>query len=138
MSRKKPAKKATKKRAALTPPFPHYPEWSTAKFWSFIRSGLRAKWSRWPPKFAVLKNAQRPYKGPNPRQKHEYQCSECKHYFPQREVEVDHVFPAGTLKDYSDLPAFVQRLFVGEGLLRVLCKPCHVLITKEQRNEKDH
>lgn len=124
----KPAKKRTR-----TPDFVEYPAWSTAKFWSFVRSGLRAKWSRWPPKFEVLKNAQRPYKGPNTRQKYEYQCSECKQWHIQKDVEVDHITPAGSLNDWSQLAGFCERLFVGVGKLRVLCKVCHKAITQKEK-----
>lgn len=131
-SSRKPARAPAKKRTR-TPDFDHYPAWSTAKFWSFVRSGLRAKWSRWPPKFEVLKNAQRAYKGDNPRQKYEYLCSECECYFPQKEVEVDHITPAGSLNKPEDLAGFVTRLFVGVGALRVLCKPCHKGITAKEK-----
>lgn len=125
-----------KKKAARTrsPPFPHYPEWSEAKFWGYIRSGLRAKWSRWPPKFAVLKDARRKYIGENKLQKWEFQCSVCRCWHPQKAVEVDHIVGAGSLRCPEDLAGFVTRLFVGPLQLRVVCKPCHKVITKEQRS----
>lgn len=114
-----------------TPPFKHYPEWTEAKFWAFIRSGLRAKWSRWPPKFVALKNARRSVKGQ--RHKYEYQCYKCRQWFKQKEVEVDHAISAGKLNTYKDLPKFVERLFVSENELTVLCKPCHKAKTLEER-----
>lgn len=125
-----PKKKTTAKKRTRTPDFPEYPEWSTAKFWAFVRSGLRAKWMRWPPKYEVIKKAQRPYKGPNPRQKYEYQCSRCSGWFALKNVEVDHITPAGKLNGFDDLPGFVERLFVGVRKLRLLCKPCHKIVTK--------
>lgn len=135
LSRKSVSKASTtKKRANASPPFPHIEGWTTAKFWSFIRSGLRAKWMRWPPKFTVLKSAQRKSLSANKKLQYEYQCSECRSWFPQKEVEVDHIIPAGSLKDYSDLPGFVERLFVGVDGLRVVCKPCHKQITQEARD----
>ena len=45
--------------ARKTPPFLAYPEWTTAKFWGFVRSGLREKFNRWPPKYNVIKKAGR-------------------------------------------------------------------------------
>ena len=98
-----------------TPPFPEYPSWTTSKFFSFIRSGLRAKWTR---------------------QKFEYLCAECGEYYPQKEVEVDHIISCGTLKTYDDIGPFVERLFVGKDKLRLLCKPCHKAITKKERERK--
>ena len=119
-----------------TPPFGHYPAWTTAKFFSFIRSGLRAKWTRWPPKYAVMAAAKRVYTGDNKRQKFEYLCSECNEYHPQKETEVDHCVPCGSLRSYEDIGSFVERLFVGEDKLRLVCKTCHREITKKERERK--
>lgn len=112
-----------------TPPFSEHPEWTESKFWSFIRSGLRAKFSRWGPKYKCLNNAKRTVKGK--RHKYEFKCAECNKWFKQKDVQVDHTVPCGTLKTYEDLPGFVKRLFVSADKLRVLCKPCHLAITKE-------
>lgn len=98
-----------------------------AQYWSFIRSGLRAKSSRWPPKFNVLKRAKRTVSGK--RHRYEYECAICKDFFKESDVEVDHILPVGSLKSYSDLPQFVERLFCEEEGLRVLCKPCHLEVT---------
>jgi DNA-directed RNA polymerase subunit RPC12/RpoP len=81
----------------------------------------------------VLNNAKRPAKN-NPRAKWEYLCASCGGYFLQREVEVDHLIPCGTLRSYEDLPQFVERLFCGEEHLRVVCKTCHKAITKEEKD----
>ena len=118
-----------------TPDFHAYPEWSESKFWAFIRSGLRAKFSRWPPKYTVLNDAKRPYKGPNKKQRYEYKCSECKKHHLQKDVEVDHIIPCGSLKQYEDLAGFVERMFCGKDGLRVVCKPCHKSITAESRKK---
>ena len=114
-------------------PFPPYPDWTTAKFWAFLRSGLRAKWTRWPPKYAVLAAAKRKYEGPNVRQKFEYQCAHCQAYWPQKEVSVDHIVPVGTLRTWEDIAPFCQRLFVGEDQLQVLCDTCHNKKTQEEK-----
>lgn len=118
-----------------TPPCSHYPAWTTAKFWSFIRSGLRNKWTRWPPRYEALNDAKRKYTGPDKRRKFEYQCAECKNWWAQKEVQVDHIHPVGSLNKYEDLPRFVRRLFVGKDKLRVLCKACHQAKTNEDRSK---
>jgi 5-methylcytosine-specific restriction endonuclease McrA len=118
---------------ARTPPFAAYPEWSEAKFWAFLRSGLRAKWTRWPPKYEVLRKAKRPYIGDNKRQKHEFQCASCAGWFPQKSVTVDHIIPAGQLRSWEDLPGFAERLFCSADGLQVLCDVCHLAKTKEER-----
>ena len=61
---------------------------SEAAFWSFIRSALRQK-SRWWKPISICKlNARRQYKGPNKRQKYEYQCKKCKKWCPEKEINV--------------------------------------------------
>ena len=115
-----------------TPPFPPYPAWTTAKAFSFFRSGLRAKWSRWPPKFDVLKDARINVYGQ--RHRYEYTCAECEDSFKLPQVEVDHIYPCGSFNTFEDAGGFMERLFVGKDKLRVLCKPCHKRITKEARD----
>lgn len=110
-----------------TPPFEGYPAWTTAKFWSFIRSGLRQKWVRWPPRYEALNAARKTVKGK--RHKYEYKCSKCRKWFKQKDVEVDHIEPAGSLSSYEDISGFVERLFVSADKLRIVCKPCHKKIT---------
>lgn len=117
--------------AKKTPPFNKYDKWTTAKFWAFIRSGLRAKWSRWPPKYEALAKAKRTVEGQ--RHKYEFQCAHCKEWFKQTEVAVDHKIPAGKLNCYEDLPAFVEKLFVSSEELDILCHKCHQIKTNEER-----
>lgn len=121
--------------AAKTPPFNPYPEWTESRFFSFVRSALRQAWSRYPPKYQVLELAARPYVGPDKRQKKEYHCAICKEWHKRSNVEVDHIEPAGSLRDYSDLPGFVRRLFTSVDKLRVLCKPCHKIVTQEEKKK---
>lgn len=141
MVKRKPPKKAAKpkpeaKSRARTPPFPPYPAWTTARFWSFLRSGLRSCYGRYPVKFDVLKAAKRPYVGPDKRTKFEYQCAECKEWFKSSAVSVDHIIPAGALNSFEDIAGFVERLFVGPEGLQVLCKTDHDRKTKTEREER--
>lgn len=132
VSKAKPASK----RRTRTPPHPSYPEWSSAKFWGFVRSALRSAGNKWPPKYQVLNKAKSSYSGPNKLQKWEYTCAECENKFKAKEVSVDHIVPCGTLTDYQDLAGFVERLFVAEEGLQVLCKTCHDFKSKQERQLK--
>jgi len=105
-----------------------------AGFWSFIRSGLRSKSQRWPPKYAVKKEAKRTVTGK--RHRYEYQCNVCKGWFKDKEVEVNHIVPCGTLKSFDDLPQFVERLFCEKEGLEVICKGCHKKETAKQKEER--
>lgn len=102
-----------------------------------MRSKMRSAFTRWPPKYEVLEEARRKYTGSNPRQKYEFQCSVCKKWHKQTDVEVDHIEPCGSLKSFEDLPGFVERMFCGKEGLRVVCSPCHKAITKEARAKKE-
>lgn len=137
MTRKKAVKKAVKKRAPRTPPYPNYPTWSTSRFFGFLRSALRSAYNRWPPKFQVLAKARRPYEGNDKRTKWEFQCNDCKGWKKSSEVSVDHIIPAGSLNTFEDLPGFCQRLFCSEDDLQLLCKDCHQIKTNEERKQKD-
>ncbi len=94
-------------------------------FWSSIRSILRRRTIWWQPIKIAKQNSRRPNQGDNKRQKWEYQCSACKEWFSDKEVEVDHIIPAGSLTCAADLPGFVERLFCEVDGFTVLCKPCH-------------
>lgn len=102
-------------------------------FWSFIRSGLRQKSRWWKPITECKLKAKRAYKGNNKRQKFEYQCNQCKNWFPEKQINVDHIEPAGSLNCAADLPGFVERLFCEQDNLQVLCTSCHDVKTKLEK-----
>jgi len=102
-------------------------------FWSFIRSGLRQKSRWWKPITECKLAAKRAYKGTNKRQKFEYQCNQCKSWFPEKQINVDHIEPAGSLNCAADLPGFVERLFCEQDNLQVLCEACHDIKTKNEK-----
>jgi len=97
-----------------------------AAFFSWIRSALRKLSIRWKPRNDARIRARRPYKGRNKRLRWEYQCAQCLKWFPDKEVQVDHIIECGTLKKWEDLPGFASRLFCEIGGFQVLCKKrCH-------------
>lgn len=109
---------------------------SEAAFWSFIRSALRQK-SRWWKPISVCKlNARRDYKGPSKRQKYEYQCKKCKTWTTEKNINVDHIIPAGSLNTAQDLPLFVERLFCEQDNLQCLCLNCHDKKTLKEKQAK--
>ena len=104
-----------------------------AAFWSFIRSALRQKSRWWKPITECKLKAKRAYKGPNKRQKFEYKCAACNNWFPEKQINVDHIKPAGSLNCAQDLPGFVERLFCEIDNLQVLCEKCHDVKTKLEK-----
>ena len=105
-------------------------------FWGMIRSALRQKSRWWKPITQCKMKARRPYKGPNKRQKFEYQCNVCTKWFPEKKINIDHIVPAGTLKCAADLPGFVERLFCEIDNLQTICTDCHNVKTQKEKNGK--
>lgn len=99
--------------------------WTEARFWSFLRSALRRAFVRWPANYQARNAARRPAQGGAPRLKWQYKCSMCGKWFPAKETQLHHTEECGQLKDFSDLPVFVERLFCEADKLALLCKPCH-------------
>lgn len=128
-----PAKKSAPKKPRV-PKTRNAGTMTESAFWSFIRSALRQKSRWWKPITECKMKSRRPYKGANKRQKFEYQCNECKGWFPEKQINVDHIIPAGSLNCAQDLPAFVERLFCEQGNLQVLCETCHDKKTKLEKN----
>jgi 5-methylcytosine-specific restriction endonuclease McrA len=126
------AKKVVKSRVAKTRAGGTMSE---AVYWTFIRSALRQKSRWWPPVTQVKLEARRIYKGVNKRQKYEYQCNICKEWFMEKDINIDHIIPAGALNCGADLEGFVGRLFVEVEGLQVLCINCHDKKTQKDRKK---
>lgn len=109
--------------------------WSDARYWQHIRSALRRSWSRYPPKYEALNKSRRPSQRKG--LKWEYQCAHCKNWFKGAEVQVDHIHPAGSLRSYEDCGIFIDRLFCTADNLQTLCKPCHKIKTKLEKEVKN-
>lgn len=102
---------------------------------SWIRSALRSKSLRWPPRGKALELARRPYKGPMKQQKWEYQCAICAGWKKMKEVCVDHhPVGAGSILSVEDIGPFANNLYCEVENLRVLCKePCHAIHTLAEK-----
>jgi len=107
-----------------------------AAFWGMIRSTLRRRTMYWKPISIARDAVKRKSKSSNPRLKWEYQCANCKDWFPSKETEVNHIEGAGSLRCAEDLPQFVERLFAEKGY-ECLCKPCHKKVTESQKKKID-
>lgn len=111
--------------------------WSEARYFSFIRSALRGAARRYPVKYQVRDAAKRTKpKGKAGKHRFEFQCAKCKKWYPDKETAVDHITPAGSLKCFDDLPAFVERLYCEADGLQILCHPCHTVKTAKERQAR--
>jgi 5-methylcytosine-specific restriction endonuclease McrA len=136
IKKKKASPKKKIVRKTLTPRTRNAGTMTESMFWSFIRSALRNKSRWWKPITQCKMQSRRAYKGPLKRQKFEYQCNECKNWFPEKNINVDHIIPAGSLNCANDLPGFVERLFIEVEGLQVLCSGCHNIKTQNEKHGK--
>lgn len=136
MATTKSTRKKTPAKKAKVPKLRNAGTMTDSAFWSFIRSALRQKSRWWKPISSCKSKAKRPYKGANKRQKFEYQCASCLKWHADKNVNVDHIVPAGSLKCANDLPGFVERLFCETDNLQVLCAVCHNVKTQDEKSKK--
>jgi 5-methylcytosine-specific restriction endonuclease McrA len=108
---------------------------SEAAFWGFIRSSLRRALRFWKPIVKAKMNARRASQSDNKKLKWEFQCNHCKGWFPDKQVQVDHIVPVGSLKCSDDLAGFIDRLASEDGF-QVLCSGCHQIKTNSERAAK--
>lgn len=101
-----------------------------SEFFSGFRSYLRRLWMWGDP---LRKEALARIKSGN-----KYYCHRCQKLHPKKNIEVNHIEKVGSLKDFCDIQAFYERLFVDNiDLLEAICKGCHAKITKEQNGNRD-
>jgi len=102
--------------------------WTNAKFFGFIRSALRNASCRWDPAQACLRAAEvgKRINRKSGRLAMHYRCAGCQAELPRKEVQIDHIIEAGSLKTFDDLPGFTRRLFVEMDGFQILCiERCH-------------
>ena len=106
-------------------------------YFSKIRSTLRGGFRYWKPMQLALKKASRPSQSKNKRLKTEYKCAHCKKWYARKSVQIDHLIPCGSLKNWDDVVPFIQRMTIEDvDGFQVLCKPCHKVKTSEERKNK--
>ena len=106
-------------------------------YWGMLRSSLRRAFRFWKPIVLAKHAARRKSQSANKRLKFEFQCKHCEQWFPDKEVEVDHVIPCGSLKCYEDIPDFVKRLTAEDmDSYQILCHTCHTAKTNNEREER--
>lgn len=109
--------------------------WTEARYWSAVRSYLRRGFRYWKPATEAKIRARRANQSKNKRLTWEYLCANCKEWWADRDIQVDHITPVGSLRQLEDLPGFLERLTPEEGF-QVLCKKCHKKKTNNERSNR--
>lgn len=111
-----------------------------------IRAAIRQVWTRYSPeRKEALYLAKRTKKQKNKngetskRPDVSWICACCREQFKGSQVQVDHVEPVGKTPTFPPAPedtswsAWLLRLFCGVDNLQVLCKECHQIKTKKEK-----
>jgi len=105
-----------------------------SEYFSRIRSGLRKSFQYWKPMLVALENASRKYIGENKRIKKEYQCASCGEWFIRKDVQIDHIIPCGSLRNFDDIVPFIKNLTQEDpSSYAVLCRADHQNKTNVER-----
>lgn len=112
---------------------------STA-FFTFLRGCLRKAWSRHPTKLNLIKKLRKQIPNPNPRGNKPTvwgaECAMCGGDFILKDIQVDHITPAGELNKTEDIQGFVERLlYVTEADLRLVCKGCNSALAYSDKHK---
>lgn len=111
--------------------------WTEAAYWGALRSGLRRLFRFWQPAMQALHAARIPCRGKHG-QKWAFICADCGRVFPRKQVQIDHVEPAGALTDLAHLPDFVRRLTPEDPkAFAIRCIGCHRKKTDAERAYRD-
>ena len=111
-------------------------QWTEGRVRSFVTSTIRGGFRRWAPKYNVLKSAfaGRKINQKSGREANHYVCGKCGEHFPQSGIQVDHISPVVDPDiGFVNWDTFIERLFCEADNLQVLCKGCHKVKSKEER-----
>jgi len=100
-----------------------------------IRAALRKLWLWSPERTEALRRARGKPKSWG------WLCAQCNQF--TQKPQVDHIVPVGPTpgakgSEGVTWEAFLDRLFCGADGLRVVCGPCHLQITDEQRSVSEN
>jgi len=114
-----------------------------AKFRSTIVAGLRKASMYWKPKTQAIKNARNGYLV-NPlthRENNAGKCESCCNRFLEKELKADHINPVVPVEGFDNntflgvnWTEYIKRMFVEVEGYQVLCKECHYIKTKKERD----
>lgn len=105
-----------------------------AAYRSWVKSLLRKGTLRWKPRSEALKQALRGkfVNEATNRLANHYECSECGSLVPMKQTHVDHIIPVVGEEGFTTWDDYIHRMFCEMDNLRVLCKPCHDVVTKAE------
>lgn len=110
---------------------------SEAEFFSWLLSGMRRLTKYWAPKIQKKNEGRRKSQSDNKRLKWEYSCEECLNWFPEKQIEINHIIPCGGINSFEKIEGWCRRAFVEKEGFSRLCISCHRILTNEERRVKN-
>lgn len=110
-------------------------EKETKKRFNTLRYMFERLWITDPERAAAWVQNRRVNQSDNKRLKYEHQCNHCKQWFPQKELQMDHIIPRGRFQSEQDW-GFVERTYCYREGLQKLCKPCHQIKSNRENYER--
>ena len=67
-----------------------------------------------------------------------YRCASCLEGFKKHEVQKDHINPVVSVnsENINDMNSYIETLFCEPENIQILCKPCHLLKTKIEGEQR--
>jgi len=113
--------------------------WTEGRVKSFITSVIRGGFRKWPSKYDALAAAKvgKMVNKATGRVAEHYKCAACLSLFPAKEVQVDHLDAVVCPEQgFVDWDTYIKRMYVAADGLQVLCKPCHLKKSNEERKQR--
>jgi len=113
--------------------------WTEGRIKSFIISGIRSAFRRWPPKYECLANASvgRKVNKATGRLAEHKKCASCGGEFPSNKIEADHIEPVIDPKTgFIDWNTYISRIAVGVEGYQALCLTCHKEKTNLEKQQR--
>ena len=101
----------------------------------WLRSQTRRMWSNHPVRLDLIKKNQRRMQNKKTgRMAYHLPCAHCRKAFPLGDIEINHKNTVGTLTLENFGEYMVRLMLVEEKDLEILCKPCHSIVTYQERS----
>jgi 5-methylcytosine-specific restriction endonuclease McrA len=116
-----------------------YKPWTEGRWRAFVTSALRSASRRYPPKYETLNDSKTEKKVnvKTGRLAQHYRCAECNDEFVAKDVEVDHIRPViDPKRGFTSWDDYINRLFCDKKNMQTLCKECHLVKTKQEKDER--
>jgi len=116
------------------------PQWTDAKWRSWVISLLRRGTMRFPPRNEVLKEARTERKINKATGKLAWhsRCNKCKKEFPSSKIKADHIKPVvDVTTGFIDWNVYIERMYCVKKGWQAICDVCHDKKSAKERKTRE-